>query len=100
VRIRAVRGQRGCVGRLFPVRRWNALPRAEPKPIDASVLFVDMCGSVLSKIDDPMIWQENVHTLHSRASRIIRAWHGRVSKFIGDCTMAVFTRRGHEEHAL
>jgi class 3 adenylate cyclase len=86
--------------RLFLLRRWNALPGLEPKPIDASILFIDMSASVWSKNDDPMFWQENVYTIHSRSSRIIRACDGKVSKFIGDSVMAVFTGERNEENAI
>jgi class 3 adenylate cyclase len=84
----------------FPLRRWRALPWFTPKPIEASVLFIDMSASVWSKMDHPMIWQENIYTLHERATRIIRTCKGRVSKFIGDCVMATFTGQNHDEHAL
>ncbi|MBI3353230.1 MAG: adenylate/guanylate cyclase domain-containing protein [Nitrospirae bacterium] len=85
---------------LFSFRRWTALPWLQPKPEDATILFIDICASVRSKMDYPEIWHENVYTLHSRASRIIRACHGRVSKFIGDCVMAFFTGKGHEANGL
>jgi len=84
----------------FLCRRWNALPWFSPKPVPASIMFIDMSSSVLAKADHDEMWQENIYTLHSRASRIIRTCHGRISKFIGDCVMAYFTGEDHEQHAL
>ena len=84
----------------FFFRRLNVLPWFAPKTVEASILFIDMSASVWAKSDYAEMWQENIYTLHSRASRIIRICHGKVSKFIGDCVMAFFTGRDHEQHAL
>ena len=59
----------------FLFRRWNALPWFSPKPVPASIMFIDMSSSVLAKADHDEVWQENIYTLHSRASRIIRTCH-------------------------
>jgi hypothetical protein len=84
----------------FLFRRRNTLAWFMPKPLSASILFVDMSAPVWAKADEAEIWQENIYKLHSRASRIIRTCHGRISKFIGDCVMAYFTGPDPEQHAL
>jgi len=69
----------------------NIVQHRASKAVDAAVLFVDMSASAWLKVsDETWIWQRNIYTLHRRATKIVRANNGKVSKTIGDCVMAYF----------
>ena len=86
--------------------RFRNMPRpsrasVRSKAVPASILFVDMAASSFLKlVDDVWIWQENIYTLHTRASNIVCECNGTVSKTIGDSVMAFFSGPKHEEDVL
>lgn len=71
-------------------RTFKRFFRADPKPQIATVVFVDMCSSLLLKIDHSEVWQENIFYLQEKAKKVLKLCNGKFSKNIGDCVLCYF----------
>ena len=69
---------------------------------ELTVMFCDMRGfTQLSEKLEPVQLQALLNTVFSRLSQVIRAHHGTIDKYMGDCVMAFWGAPVHSEtHAL